>query len=45
MASNNIEYDGAIGGADMNQPHEENDSYLDDIIDINNLDQKDDDNW
>ena len=51
MASDNLEYEGAVGGVGINQPLEfpqmQNNSVLEDIIDVNNLklDEYDEQNW
>ena len=51
MASDDIEYDGAVGGVSINQqlqsPPLQNNSVLEDIIDVNNLklDEYDEQNW
>ena len=51
MASDNLEYEGAVGGVGRNQqfevPQRQDDSVLEDIIDVNNLrlDEYDEQNW
>ena len=51
MASENVEYEGAVGGVGINQqyehPQRQEDSDLEDIIDVNNLrlDEYDEQNW
>ena len=51
MASENVEYEGAVGGVGANQqyelPQRQDDSVLEDIIDVNNLrlDEYDEQNW